>query len=338
MNFLQNQYAQIVLILAGCFVLAFIIKQIVLSFLNKLSQKTETDFDDVLIKILGKPIYIAVILAGVHYSLKILNIVNGYSSFVNKIFFVIYILLGTYVAVRIVVDLIDRWFKKKKDFAKAPRLISNIVNVVLYAIAGIMILSYFDVEISPLIATLGIGGLAVGLALQNTLANLFSGLHIISDEPVKVGDYVEIGTEVAGTVIDIGWRSTRIRTLGQDIIVIPNSTVSDSIIKNLTQKDETVTASVVCGVSYESNLQKVEQTVMQVAKKLQTNSEAAVNDYRPSMRFTDFGESNINFVVYMRAKQRGDKMFLEHEFIKELKAEFDKQKIEISYPVVKVVK
>lgn len=337
MEIFQNKYVQIIIILAISFFVAFIIKKLIIAFLNKLTQKTQTDFDDTLIKIISKPLYIAVILIGAHYSLKILDIINGYTKLVNDIFYVIYILLATYLVVKIIIDLTNRWFKKKKKFAQAPKLISNLVSLILYVIAAIMILSYFNVEISPLIATLGIGGLAVGLALQNTLANLFSGLHIISDEPVKVGDYIEIGADVSGMVIDIGWRSTRIKTLSHDIIVIPNSTLSESIIKNLTQKDKSVSAQIKCGVSYDSNLQKVEKIISQIAAQIQQQSQAAVVNYQPSIFFTDFADSNINFIVYLRAKDRLNKMKLEHDFIKALKEKFDQEKIEISYPVVKLM-
>jgi small-conductance mechanosensitive channel len=336
MELLYNQYFQVLLILIGAILLAKIIKEIVLVLLKRLTAKTQTDLDDVIIQIISKPLYSIILVAGLHYSIIMLDLLNNYTNIANKIFFVIYTLLVTSAIAKIITTLISEWLKVKKNFEAVPKLISKVINLAIYLTALIIILSYFGVEISPLIAGLGIGGLAVGLALQNTLANFFSGIHIISDEPIKLGDYIEIGTEVAGTVIDIGWRSTKIKTLSGDIIIMPNNTVSESIITNLSKNDQTVSAKILCGVDYSADMEQVEKITLELANNIQKNTQGAVEDYTPSFAFTQFADSNINFTVYLRAKTRMDRMKLQNIFMKALKKKFDEEKIEISWPVRKI--
>jgi len=136
------------------------------------------------------------------------------------------------IVARILSFFISRWLKVQKQFQKTPKLISTVVSIVIYLIAFLMILRYLNVEITPLVATLGLGGLAVGLALHNTLSNFFAGVYIISDRPINVGDYIEMDGNIAGYVEDIGWRSTRIKTLPNTIVVVPNSKIAESVIVN----------------------------------------------------------------------------------------------------------
>ena len=116
---------------------------------------------------------------------------------------------------------------------KTPKLLDKLIATCVYLIGLILVLAHFEVQITPLLATLGIGGLAVGLAIKNTLTNLFAGIHMLSDQPIKVDDYIEIPEEkINGYVQDIGWRSTRIRSLTDNTIIVPNSKLAENTIIN----------------------------------------------------------------------------------------------------------
>ena len=234
-------------------------------------------------------------------------------------------------------SFVVRWLKVQKKFEKTPQLISKIISVIVYLIAFLMILKHFNIEITPLIATLGVGGLAVGLALQNTLSNFFAGLHIISDRPVNVGDFIEL-TEgnISGYVEDVGWRSTRIRTLPNTIVIVPNSKLAESIIINDSLPEQEMATLVQCGVAYGSDLKKVEEVTVDVARKIQKTVPGAVKTFDPFIRYHTFGDSNINFSVILRVEKFVDKYLITHEFIKALKERYDKEGIEISWPVRKV--
>ena len=332
---IQNVYVQFIgIIILGCVAATLI--HLFLNIVGKaLTAKTKTDLDDLILHIIIKPTYLLVIVASVQIATKVVeSFLKGW-LWIDNVFFITYTLILTYTVSRIVSLLITRWLQVSKKLEKAPKLLNKIVSVIIYVIASLIILQHLNVEITPFIATLGIGGLAVGLALQNTLSNLFAGLHILSDEPVKVGDFIEMQglPDVTGTVEDIGWRSTRIKTPGNNIIIIPNARLADSIIINDTQGQKEVSVAMKCSVAYGSDLDEVEKVTVTVAKRILKRVPGAVKGFEPAVRFNAFGESNIEFNTILRAQEFSAKFLITHEFIKELKKEYAKKGIEISYPI-----
>ena len=160
--------------------------------------------------------------------------------------------------------------------------------------------------------------------------------EIISAEPIRIGDYVEMGNW-KGYVEDISWRSTTIRTLANNRIIIPNSKLTESVIINNNRPAREMSVLVQVGVDYSSNLKKVEKITIDVARKIQKTLKGAVSDFEPFTRYHTFADSNINFTVILRAKTFIDKYLITHEFIKALKERYDKEGIEISWSVRKIV-
>lgn len=334
---INNEYLRAAAIFLGALLFSKIFSYLIKNYLKKLTKHTKTEVDDLIINIVAAPSYFLIIFLGLYAAIKTLSLSEQYGVWIDSISYVVIALLITFLVSRILTVLISHWLKVQKRFEKTPQLISKIATVILYIIAILIVLSHFQVEITPMITALGVGGLAVGLALQNTLSNLFAGLHIISDKPVNVGDFIEVnGT--SGFVEDIGWRSTRLKTRQNNMIIIPNSKLAESTILNYHLQEEELSVAVECGVAYGSNMEKVEKATSDVAKKIQKTVSGAVKDFEPTIRFHTFADSNINFTVSLRAKTFDDKYLLVHEFIKALKERYDKEKIEISWPVRKIVK
>jgi small-conductance mechanosensitive channel len=228
------------------------------------------------------------------------------------------------------------YLKIKRGFERPPKLINMTVSIIIYIIAIVVILGYFKIDITPLVAGVGLGALAIGLALQSTLSNFFAGMHIISDRPIDVGDYIEIDEETKGTIEDIGWRSTRIRTLADNLLIIPNGKLAESNITNFSKPKQEMSLWVPCGVAYESNLKKVEKVTIEVAKNIQTTADGTVKDFEPAFRYKEFGDSNINFITVLRIADPMMRFSVRNEFIKALKERFDREGIEISWPIRKI--
>ena len=334
---IQNEYFQFSLIFLVSLAIAKASHYTLKTYLKKITEKTKSDIDDIIVNIITKPLYILIITVGLYLALKTLSVIADYISVIERIFFIVIVILISWIVSRILKVLVVRWFKVQKKFEKTPQLISKIISVIVYLIAFLMILKHFNIEITPLIATLGVGGLAVGLALQNTLSNFFAGLHIISDRPISVGDFIEL-TEgnISGYVEDVGWRSTRIRTLPNTLVIVPNSKLAESIIINDSLPEQEMAVLVQCGVAYGSDLEKVEKVTIDVAKTIQKTVPGAVKTFEPFIRYHTFGDSNINFSVILRVEKFVDKYLITHEFIKALKARYDKEGIEISWPVRKI--
>ena len=336
-NFFNNEYFVAVFIVIIFVIFSKIFSLVFKKYIKKFASKTKTDIDDVIVEILEGPSHFFFIFIGIYIAGKSLSILEIYDNVIRNFFFVGVVIIITLIIVKVIDFLIVKWLKVNKKFEKTPKLINGIVNFILYLIGIIIILEHFNIKLTPIIATLGVGALAVGLALQNTLSNFFAGLHIISDKPINVGDFIELeGTQLSGYVEDIGWRSTRIRTLSNNIIVVPNGKLAESIIINNSMPQQEMSTVVQCGISYNDDLNKVEKITVEVAKKIQKNVNGAVKTFDPFIRYHTFGDSNINFSIILRVEKSVDKYLVTHELIKELKKAYDKNKIEISWPVRKI--
>lgn len=326
-------FVVVVVSVIGAKVIHFVLK----NYVKKLTEKTKSDIDDKILQIVTKPFYVLIILWGVYVGLKTLPELSGYMDLITNGFFVLTVGIVALVVSKIVSLLITNWLKVQERFQKTPQLLNKIISIVIYLIAILMIMGYFNIEITPIVAAMGLGGLAIGLALQQTLSDFFAGLHIISDKPINIGDFIELpDSNLSGYVEDIGWRSTKIRTLPNNIVVVPNSKLAESIIINDCMPVEESSVVVQCGVSYDSDLDKVEKVTIDVAKKIQQTVPGAVKDFEPFIRYHTFGDSNINFSIILRVEKPVDKYKVVHEFIKALKKRYDKEGIEISWPVRKI--
>ncbi len=331
-----------VAILAATLIAARIFYPVFKKIVHHLTKKTETTIDDEVVEALEKPIYLAVFIIGLYYAIVAIDYLLPYVDIIRNIFIIFGIVLGGYTTNRIV-NVILSWYKENlaikthtKVDDKLMPVFSKIFRYIIFFSVIILILHQLGFEITPLLAGLGIGGLAVALALQPTLSNFFAGTYIATEGAIKVGDYIELDNKMAGFVEEIGSRSTKIKTLPNNIILIPNSRLAESIVTNYSEPNAELAVVVPVGVSYSSNLEKVEKVTIDTAKKTMKETEGAVKDLEHVIRYNEFGDSNKNFVVLLRAKAFVDQHLLKHEFIKALKKRYDKEGIEISYPVTNV--
>ncbi len=214
--------------------------------------------------------------------------------------------------------------------------VRRILLIVVYGIGFLIALDALGVSISPLLGGLGITGLAVALALQPTLSNFFAGTYVMSDGAMSVGDYIELTGGPAGYVTDVGWRSTKIQTIYNNLVIIPNAVLADTIFTNYQTPNTAVSVLVNCGVSYDSDLQQVHRVALEVSRKVVGESAHAV-DFDPIVNFKTFGDSNIDFYIFARASDRIASFRLTSELIKAIHARFKEEGIEINYPVRKIV-
>lgn len=306
------------------------------SVFGKIVKKTESELDNKLLERLLPPLFWLLIVCSAGFAYYHTGIFSEGSFFVEAMLKILAALLTSFLIIRAATVMLHK-ATRTGDEDTTPRLLDFLVTLVVLSIAMIMILAHFKVEITPLLTTLGVGGLAVGLALKDMLENLFAGLYILSTHPIKIGDYIEMEDgKVKGYVKDINWRQTRIKTPLKETIIVPNNRITNTVITNVYQPRKHMRFSVDVGVAPEMDLEKVEKITMKVANKVQKKSESAVTAADPLIRFHTFGESNIIFSVLLVAKSWPLHHKVRHDFIKELKAEYDKKKIEMAPPTRKV--
>ena len=218
----------------------------------------------------------------------------------------------------------------------APNLINplrRLVTLVIYVITLLLAMELLGISVTPLIAGLGIGGVAVALAVQPTLANLLAGSYLVGDRVVKPGDYVELENGFQGYVTEVGWRSTRLTTPYNNLVVLPNSRLSDSMLTNFSSPTNTIGVLLMCGVSYSSSLDDVERMAKEAAQQVVDSTDGADKSMAPWFGFEAFGDSNIDFWVWVQAEDRVASFIVKSELIKALHERFGAEGISINYPM-----
>ncbi len=333
---LQNDLLLGLVIILSSIVIAKIFWIVVEKNVRKVTSKTKTKLDDKLLASVGKPLRIGIVLIGVYLAVLNVEFLIVYMQLINEMFRIIGILFAVYFGIKLM-DILISWHMEKEHVTRASRTvllkIESLIHILIYIITILIILNTLGYEITPLVASLGIGGLAVALALQNTLSNYFAGIYITTDRVIKIGDYVELDNGIKGYVERVGWRSTIIKTLPNNIVIIPNSKLAETVITNYYEPVEEMSVVVPCGVSYNSDLEKVEKVTIDAATKIQKSVKGAVKTFKPFIRYNKFGDSNIEFSIILRVEKFVDQYETVHEFVKELVKAYSKHGIEISYPV-----
>jgi small-conductance mechanosensitive channel len=238
----------------------------------------------------------------------------------------------SFVAANLATSLVERTTSRAGAAFVSASLTRNVLRGLILVVGGLLVLDNLGVEIKPLLTALGVGSLAVALALQPTLSNLFAGLHITLAKPMRIGDFVELENGIQGFIVDIGWRATKLREGANNLVIVPNARLVEMISKNYSLPEPEQNVTVTVGVSYASDLPRVEAVALEVARETQDSVPEAVKGWSPAVRFHTFAASSIDFNVVLRVRALPDRALLAHEFIKRLKARFEREGIEIPFP------
>jgi small-conductance mechanosensitive channel len=208
------------------------------------------------------------------------------------------------------------------------------VRLAVLVVGGLVLLSSFGIAITPILTALGVGGLAVALALQDTLSNLFAGIHLLADRPIRVGDYVRLSAEnVEGYVVDVGWRSTRIRMLQNNVVVVPNKKVAESVITNYDLGEARMALLIRVGVGYDADPDHVERVLVEEATRAVGEVAGLLADPAPAARLIPgFGEYSLDFTLVCHVASFVDQFSVQHELRKRLLRRLRAEGITIPLP------
>ncbi|MCM8781890.1 MAG: mechanosensitive ion channel family protein [Candidatus Omnitrophica bacterium] len=311
----------------------FILRKVLFSRFSSWAKKTSNQICDIFILSTQGPFMIWCLMLGIYFALELSKLPDDLVRIADKILLVLGIISGTLVLANISSKLIKLYASRIESALPVTSLTRNITRIIIFTIGILIILNSLGISITPVLATLGVGGLAVALALQDTLSNLFSGFHIIAAKQIKVGDYVKLESGEEGYVVDINWRTTKIKMLPNNIVLVPNEKLTKSIITNYYLPDKELAVLVNVGVHYDSDLKKVEKVTCEVAKQIMNEVPGGVPHFEPFIRYHTFGDFSINFTVILRAKEFVDQYLIKHEFVKRLHERYKKEGILIPYPI-----
>ena len=321
-------------------VAAVIFHKLLFPLVVRIAGRTSTDLDNRLLYAIRMPLTFGVVVLGVYVSITLLlDLDSEYQAWVDRVIGLLGIVMAVMMVVALASNAID-WYLENLaartqhvvDLKLFP-LLKRVSVVVIYGMGGLLVLDLLNINISPLIAALGLGGLAVALALQPTLANLFAGTYVMTEGVIAPEDYVSLEGGITGYVVEVGWRSTRIRTWENNLVVVPNNRFAETIITNYQQPVSAVNVYLLCGVSYDSDLRRVEQVCQEVMDEVLDTVPQAVREYGSYFGYESFGDSNVNFWLFLQAKTRLDSFIVQTELMKLLHARLGEEDITINYPV-----
>jgi small-conductance mechanosensitive channel len=328
---ISKLFVPVVIILSGL-VTGIIVRLFISRKWDEL-QKIKGRGYEIVINSLKRSIILWLFLVGLLIALPLFPFSSSLLKFLDKTVLLLIVFSVTLVSAKMASQLIEVYTESIKDHLPRTSIFETIAKFTIYVIGILIALQILDISIAPILTALGIGGLAVALALQDTLSNFFAGLHIIISRQIRPGDYVRLESGEEGYVEDISWRTTTIRQLSNNTIIVPNSKLSSSIILNYHLPESELAVLIDVGVSYESDLEHVEKVTLAVAKEVMKEVPGGVPDFEPLIRYHTFGDYSIKFTVILRAKDFSSQYLIKHEFIKRLYDRYKKEGITIPFPV-----
>lgn len=323
----------IAFIVAG-FLAGIIGEKVIFKKLKKFVTEREIPGSDIIFTALHRMTFIWFVLAGFFWAILSSPIKPDIANVLQKIITIILLYSVTLVLARLTAGFVNIFIRRTEGVPTS--LLSNLAKIAVLILGTLILLQTVGIEITPIVTTLGIGGLAVGLALQDTLANLFSGFYLVISKQVRTGDYIKLDDGNEGYVTDITWRNTTIKEISNNVVIVPNSKLASAIFTNYHLPAKEITLTMNVGVSYDSNLELVETVTVEVAKEVMQEIAPELIENEPYMRFHTFNDCSIDFTLYMRVSEYFDQRIGKHLFVKKLHKRYQQEGIQIPFPIQNV--
>ena len=290
----------------------------------------------------GVPIYLCVV-TGLYWSVTTSNMPAGLEKIFSYILFAMIVFSITRVCERTLSGFIRLKFSETSDLTQST-LLDTIVRAAIYSSGALIVLDYFGISIAPIMAAMGFGSFAFGLAVKEPLENVATGLLLMVSKQIRVNDYIRLSTGDEGRVTDINWRFITVMPPNEgSVVVIPNKVIANAVSTNYSQPRDDIIVVVPIGVGYESDLELVEKVTVEVARELQIKidgyeplfNEAGVdvNKLAPVVRFQKFNDSSIDFNAVLHVQTFTNQYLLKHEFIKAITKRYREEGINIPFPI-----
>jgi len=323
-----------VLVGLGLAALALAVRSLVLTQLGARVRRGGADSVQVLHRALRLPSLLWSAVLGVYAGTEMATLPARLTSRLELLLHALIIVSVTVTAANLVAALVTRFGERRTMAVGVTGLAQTGARVAILTVGALILLDDLGVAITPILTALGVGGLAVALALQDTLSNLFAGVHLLADRPIRIGDFVRLDGGIEGFVDDIGWRSTRIRMLPNNMVIVPNATIARSAITNFHMPQPRMSLLLPISASYASDPDHVEQVVVDETVKAIGQVPGLLAEPAPFVRFIPgFGDSALQFTLICAVASYPDQFPVQHELRKRIFRRFRREGIEIPFPV-----
>jgi small-conductance mechanosensitive channel len=330
-----NAWMRAIALTGGVWLVGLLFTRLLLKWLIRWSRRTSLELDDIILKSFRPHIPIWFLAVGVTIGVRYAPLAPGSVQVVDQVMrgiLAISIALGS---ASLVVGLLEgRLYPGASTLPQAPvnTLIRRIVYLVFLAVAAMMILAGLGISITPLLTALGVGSLAIALALQPTLSNLFAGVQLLLARQIRVGDVIELEGGQQGVVADITMRATLVREMPDNTFVVPNSKLIEMVVRNYGLPSADHNLPINFGVSYRSDLDRVREVAAEAAAGTQRSRGGPVSDFAPVVTVRSFGASAIDLVAVLRVPHFTERGPMTDDFLRRIHRRFREEGIEIPYP------
>lgn len=329
----MNLWIVLPLVILAAAILAYLVHVAVLWFVRRIVKRGAIPFDERIHQLLERYLFPLLLVGALLVITDAVPLPPKVVKMAYRLLAIAGLLIVIFFLTKAVLVVLRNMETRYEAVGNIKGPIETFTKIVFIAVGGMIILDNLGISLTPLLTTLGIGSLAVAIALQDTLGNFFAGLHIKADRPVQVGHFIRLESGEEGYVTHIGWRSTRIQMLPNNMVVVPNNKLVQSVITNYYLPDRELAVLVQVGVHYDSDLKKVERVTCEVAKEVLQKVPGGVPGFEPFIRYHTFSDSSINFAVILRAQEFVDNFLIKHEFIKKLQERYKQEGITIPFPM-----
>ncbi len=320
-------------LLLGTLAAGYVVKRVLFRALKHWGERTSSKVDVVVAKSLGGPIMIWSLILGIYFATESLDLPERSTRLIERTLLILTILSLTMMASRMAGNLVRHYGDREQGARPVTTLTQNLAQLVVVLVGALIVLHQLGVSVTPILTAFGVGGLAVALAMQDTLSNLFAGFYVSVAGQVRLGDYIKLNTGEAGYVTDISWRSTTIRALGNNLIIIPNAKLAQAIVTNYSLPDRRVSLSVAVNTGYGCDPDHVERVLLEETRNGVGAIPGLLAEPAPEVQLIPgFGDSALNFTLSCQVAEFESQFRVQHELRKRILKRFKAEGIEMPFP------
>jgi small-conductance mechanosensitive channel len=313
--------------------LLLIFRSILFGLFHRWAKKNNSILDDLIIRSIKIPSIFWCLVIGLYIGIDLSEYSGKYLFYIGRTIHILLIFSITLAAANLAGKLFNHSSQTSTVPMPATGLVKGLLQGIIWIMGLIIILNFLGIPITPMITALGVGGLAMALALQDTLANLFAGIHIMMEKSIRVGDFIKLENGQEGVVEDITWRTTRIKMVSNTMVIIPNLTLSKSIVTNYHLPEKWMSLFIPVSVSHQSDPEKVEMILLDEARLAVGEIPGLLGDPEPLVRFSPgFGNSSLDFTLICQVEEFLNQYLVQHELRKRIIKRFKVEGLEIPYP------
>jgi small-conductance mechanosensitive channel len=320
-------------IFAVTFLMCWVVRRLLMRALKTWTARTHSSTGTVLYEALRGPTLIWALILAVHLAFQGSDLPVKFTHPVSSTLLVLWIVSLTLMSMRVVGNMVRFYGTQIPGALPVTTLTQNLAQTSVMILGFLILLNHFSVSITPILTALGVGGLAVALALQDTLSNLFGGFYVAVAGQVRLGDYVKLNTGEEGYVTDIGWRCTTFRALAHNLIIVPNAKLAQAIVTNYYLPEKRISANFPVTVGYDADPDAVEKVLVEVLQQAAGEVPGLLAEPAPAVAFDPgFGEVGMGFTATFHVAEFASQFPVRNELRRRVLRRFRAEGIGIPYP------